>query len=254
MKSPMLSDARKLWSKIQIEHLSEDLDHQITLQRKLLDFLHVGPFYYYVFDVKRGKFNYVSPEIEQVLGYTAQEMSIERYFSLVHPDDRPTLLAFEEAVIGFFQNLAAEKITKYKFSYDMRVQKSDGTYIRLLQQAMTISHSAGDDTLLTLGIHTDISHLKSCGTPTLSFIGLDGEPSFYNVTVKQPYVATPEIFTRREKEIIRLIMTGAESAEIGRQLFISKYTVDTHRKNILLKTGTKSAVELVVKVMSEGML
>lgn len=51
--------------------------------------------------------------------------------------------------------------------------------------------------------------------------------------------------SQREKEIIRLIVQGKTSKEIGAQLFISKNTVDTHRRNILDKTGLKSTAELI---------
>lgn len=49
----------------------------------------------------------------------------------------------------------------------------------------------------------------------------------------------------REIEIIRLIAKDMTTAEISRQLFISEHTVETHRKNIGRKTGTKTAVGLL---------
>ena len=51
--------------------------------------------------------------------------------------------------------------------------------------------------------------------------------------------------SKREKEIIRLIVQGKTSKEIAQALFISKNTVDTHRRNILDKTGLKSTAELI---------
>ncbi|WP_429047452.1 response regulator transcription factor [Chitinophaga sp. W3I9] len=42
------------------------------------------------------------------------------------------------------------------------------------------------------------------------------------------------------------------SREIAIHLNISKLTVDKHRKNMLKKTGIKSAAELVVKAVKEG--
>lgn len=49
----------------------------------------------------------------------------------------------------------------------------------------------------------------------------------------------------REIEIIRLISKEHTSAEIGRMLFISEHTVETHRKNIWRKTGVKSTIGLL---------
>ena len=51
--------------------------------------------------------------------------------------------------------------------------------------------------------------------------------------------------TDREVEITQLIIEGKTSAEIAEELIISKLTVDTHRKNILRKTGVRNFKELL---------
>ena len=51
--------------------------------------------------------------------------------------------------------------------------------------------------------------------------------------------------TKREKEIIALLTQEKSSQEIADALFISVYTVNTHRKNILHKLGIKNTAGLV---------
>lgn len=53
------------------------------------------------------------------------------------------------------------------------------------------------------------------------------------------------ILTRREKEVLELIAEGMTNNEIGQKLFISTTTVDTHRKNLLIKFAAKNTAELV---------
>ncbi|MDX1640611.1 MAG: response regulator transcription factor [Balneolaceae bacterium] len=55
--------------------------------------------------------------------------------------------------------------------------------------------------------------------------------------------------TKREREILKLIARGKTSQQIAKALKISKYTVDTHRKNIHKKLGIKSNTGLVKYVM-----
>jgi len=55
------------------------------------------------------------------------------------------------------------------------------------------------------------------------------------------------LLTRREKEILLLIAEGKTNVEISQQLFISVNTVDTHRKNLLLKFESKNIASLVRK-------
>ncbi|MEM9679558.1 MAG: response regulator transcription factor [Bacteroidota bacterium] len=56
--------------------------------------------------------------------------------------------------------------------------------------------------------------------------------------------------TKRETEILQLIAKGRTSLQIAKQLKLSKYTVDTHRKNIHKKLGIKSNTGLVNYVLS----
>lgn len=51
--------------------------------------------------------------------------------------------------------------------------------------------------------------------------------------------------SKREKEILQHIVKGLTSQEIADQLFISKLTVETHRKNIHRKLGVKGTAGLV---------
>jgi DNA-binding CsgD family transcriptional regulator len=55
--------------------------------------------------------------------------------------------------------------------------------------------------------------------------------------------------TRREKEIMLLVSQGFSSKEIGSKLFISKHTVESHRKHILHKLRVKNAPEMVHQSM-----
>lgn len=53
------------------------------------------------------------------------------------------------------------------------------------------------------------------------------------------------ILTRREKEILQLISKGRTTLQIAQQLELSRFTIDTHRKNIHKKLGIKSNTGLV---------
>jgi DNA-binding NarL/FixJ family response regulator len=54
-----------------------------------------------------------------------------------------------------------------------------------------------------------------------------------------------EKLSDREKEVLDCIASGLTTHEIGDKLFISKNTVETHRKNLLYKLKAKNTAELV---------
>ena len=60
--------------------------------------------------------------------------------------------------------------------------------------------------------------------------------------------------SERELQIVRLLAKGLASKQIGAELDISKHTVDTHRRNLIMKTGCKNTMELVVRCVREGVV
>ena len=53
------------------------------------------------------------------------------------------------------------------------------------------------------------------------------------------------VITRREKEVLELIAEGMTNNEVAQKLFISPSTVDTHRKNLLVKFDAKNTASLI---------
>jgi two-component system, NarL family, nitrate/nitrite response regulator NarL len=64
----------------------------------------------------------------------------------------------------------------------------------------------------------------------------------------------PSNLTAREIDIVECISREMTNAEIARTLFISERTVETHRKNIFRKTGSRSVLGLVKYAMDNGFI
>lgn len=73
------------------------------------------------------------------------------------------------------------------------------------------------------------------------------DKTFYDNAITSINELTKEeiILSRREKEILRLIGEGKTSSEISEILFISKTTVDSHRKNIINKINIHGKTDLM---------
>lgn len=61
-----------------------------------------------------------------------------------------------------------------------------------------------------------------------------------------------KILTKREKDIVSLIAKELTTSEIAETLFLSKYTVETHKKNIFLKLQVNNAAGLIKKAVYLG--
>lgn len=62
------------------------------------------------------------------------------------------------------------------------------------------------------------------------------------------------LLTRREKEILLLIADGLTNNEIGKKIFLSPHTVDSHRKNLFIKFDVNNVALLIKKASQAGLL
>lgn len=230
------------------------LKFELDLRKKLENFFLLGDSYYFIINHHSQKVEFVSEEVEDVMGYHPSEFDIQFMNGKLHPADRSSFLAIGSSIVDFFLRLAIEKLLKYKVRYDVRFRKKNGDYARILYQGILLEHDKKGKFLRTLSVHTDITYLKQEGKPVLSFLGMDGEPSYRDVVSKNTFVESKEELTRREKEVLRLLIDGKLSKEISSILKISKQTVDTHRKNMLHKKNLSNTGELIGKAIRYGWL
>ena len=73
-------------------------------------------------------------------------------------------------------------------------------------------------------------------------------------TAKQKATDNFPKLSRREKDVLKLIMDEYTTQEIADKLFISFGTVETHRRNMLIKTGARNTVGLVKMAMEYDLL
>jgi DNA-binding NarL/FixJ family response regulator len=60
--------------------------------------------------------------------------------------------------------------------------------------------------------------------------------------------------SEREREVLQLLALGYTNQEIGKKLYISVRTVDTHRAHIMRKLGLDTRAELVLFALAHGLI
>ncbi len=60
--------------------------------------------------------------------------------------------------------------------------------------------------------------------------------------------------SKRELEVLQLIAQGLSNQEIADKLFISKRTVDGHKANMIIKTGSSNIVNLLVYAIKHKLI
>jgi hypothetical protein len=93
MKLELFSnEAVALWKKAASRSAYTELQLEIDFYKRFLTFFQVGEYFYYVFNFGEARFDLVSPQSENMLGYKPTEITPQFYMELIHPDDRPWFL------------------------------------------------------------------------------------------------------------------------------------------------------------------
>lgn len=70
----------------------------------------------------------------------------------------------------------------------------------------------------------------------------------------EPREEKKAILSAREAEVLNLIAREYSNEQIAEKLFISERTVEAHRRNIFIKTKTKSIVGLMKYAIEKGLI
>jgi len=125
--------------------------------------------------------------------------------------------------------------------------------MHLEQAYIAKAHQAGIQAYLPK--ETDIDEIKDV------IKGVMAEQKFYNPALfifkpenRKENAPLKEKLSIREIEIIQLIGDGLSTREIADKIFLSPFTVDTHRKNINSKLNVKNVGELLKVAREEGVI
>jgi DNA-binding CsgD family transcriptional regulator len=218
----------------------------------------VGNFYYYVLNFENIKMEVVHEGTREVLGINPEQFTINSALELLHPDDLSHLYEKESVATNFlFNEIDPEDILLYKVVYMIRLKHTNGQYKTILHQAKALSITEDGKIQYVLGIHTDVTFLNILYNHHVSFISSQ-KPSFHatyiNGTFNFSENTFKNTFTQREIEIIHQISNGKNFNEIAQYFYVSPHTINTHKKNILNKSGCKNTPELIAKCIREGII
>lgn len=203
---------------------------------------------FYILDYKKSVISF-QKGISKMLGYSPEEFTFELSVNCFHPEDYDKVTRLIKATLMF---ATENNITKdVLFSVTYRIKHKNGQYIRILRQSYIYENDTTGKIISNLSMLSDISFLSTSTKVDWRFEapGLDQEK--FKKYVTEEY---KDFFSKRELEIIHLIKKGFKSKEIGEKLSICKNTVDTHRRNILSKSNSKSTIDLLNFCNQNGLI
>jgi PAS domain S-box-containing protein len=196
----------------------------------------------YIINIKKNKIVFCSNSVEKIIGYKPEELNVELMLSNVHPDDQDIVFKAIKVAYGFGQsgNFGSNH-NLLQFSY--RLKHKNGSYRHFIFSGEIINTDKTNKMAYSKTSCTDITDIKTNNNISVK-IHLNDKLVF---SLSNDSISERKgLLTKRELLIVDFLINGLSSVQIAKKLFISRHTVDTHRRNILKKLELESTKELLL--------
>ncbi len=205
---------------------------------------------YYVSNIGEARYSYLSSNFKEFFGISAEEgtsMDMSTFVQKAfHPEDLSKVFQNFELFNEFIKSTPLDKIKDLTHIGSFRVLSASGEYRNVVDQSIVIECGADQSISQLFGAVSFTPPMMTNKTQSVVIDTSNGkEIKRFDLSQHQ---ASP-ILTDRELQILRLLALGYKNKDVADKLFISKHTVETHRKNIMKKLAISNATDLVWKAL-----
>jgi DNA-binding CsgD family transcriptional regulator len=229
----------------------QGINREDPLMMEMEELMEENNQFFYIGDMIKVQILFTSKRSQQMLGIEPENLNPYHFFEASHPDDIQRQKLGRTQLFKMAHLLFTEKKGEWLLSTELRLRNPVGGYTNLLYQFYLFYTSIPFDSVFLFKLHTPIEKDWKIKDTIHYYSGND--LSNFRYPDKQLLSVRP-IFTEREFEIIRLIHNGLDTDQISEELFLSKHTVQTHRKNILTKGGRTRVSDIIYDLVKTGLL
>jgi hypothetical protein len=227
------------------------LDRDDSLLVQLEELTEANNQFFYVADAIEMKIRFTSKRSSLTIGIPPEDLTFYHFMEATHPDDIQRLSLGRSKLLKMAQDLYVQEKGYAILSTNFRMRVLSGEYSDFLIQNYLFYTTIPYKTVFFLKIHTNIDWHKKIKHGYHYYIGDD--LSYFRYPDDE-MLMKGNVFSEREFEIIRLIEAGFDSEKIAEKLFLSVHTVNTHRRNMLEKSGKTSMSDLIYYLKERGVL
>jgi DNA-binding CsgD family transcriptional regulator len=186
-----------------------------------------------------------------MIGVDPEELNPYHNIEATHPDEVYRNTKGWAKLIGMANDILAAKSGCSLLSTNMKLRNPYGVYDEILFQCYLFYSEIPHKTVYIIQVHTNIDWYKNFRGGFHYYSGNDISLFKYP---DEALLKMGNDLTKREFEIIKLVESGMSSEQIAKKLFLSTFTINTHRGNILKKSGKAHISDLIYELMEEGKL
>jgi DNA-binding CsgD family transcriptional regulator len=200
-----------------------------------------------VTNVRRLQHSYVGANVESWWGWTVEELlggSIQSFLGFVHPNDLVIHQKANVLLAEAFDNGSYEEKMQLRLSFNYRIRSKKGQYVHILQTSSVLEIDTEGNLQTALTLLQEVNHAEDFNKYYVHLYGVSKYRQILEYRKNEQTFGIIEKLSEREVEITKYLLAGLDSKQISDCLFISRHTVDTHRRKILQKLRLQSSQEL----------
>ncbi len=202
-------------------------------------------------DLSQMKYLFTSKRSKQILGIEPSEVDPGFIMNNVHPDDLQRLVLGRAKMYALAQEIYSAKAGSALMSFTFRFLTHKGDCITLLGQAYFFHTTVPREAVFLIQVVTNLNKSVKINPDGHWHVGED--IALFRFPDEKLLIMGFNL-SDRELEILRMIRMGLSSKEIAEKLFLSVHTVNTHRSNILAKSGKSQISDLIYDLNAKGLV
>lgn len=200
--------------------------------------IHQMPAMLYTSNNSKKAVNWCNKQLSDTIGYSLEEiltLGTDFFKAITHPDDASILDVSQQS----FQD------KKGMFGGLLRVRKrGQSDWVWLVGLGLPFTFDGEGNVEDVICVFLDFSHAIDTGSQISEAL---------RELLRRRNEDVLNKLTAREKDIFTLAARGHNNKEIAEKLNLSRYTIETHRKNIRLKLKVRNTPELVALAKQIGL-
>jgi DNA-binding CsgD family transcriptional regulator len=214
-----------------------------------------------IFNLQKGYYEFISDNMRSILGYDPRrfegEDGVNLIFEILMKEDADvfTSVIMTKILTYIFEQAATNNAKDYRFTICAKLKASNGLLQWYLMDTNILQVNQSGQPMRTIFTMINVDLFKKDDAIYYDILKRD-ENGIYRPVLQKSISQNTSIktLTVREYEILGLISKGHTSSQIADHLFISLFTVQTHRKNIKRKLKCKSNGELINYALARGII
>ncbi len=220
----------------------------------------IGPFCWFIPDQSDLSVHAVSENIKSFTPYTKEEWENQDgkfWINNFQPEDQGFVAAASVMTARLHESFPPHRSDQIKTNLYARMKNAKNEYSWVLIQFPARYYNSDGTLMSVLILVTDLSHLKNIFTCSMTLVDhFANEVNYYAAQPMENKFTSLDLpsISKREHEIMQLMLRGLTTPQIAKELFISYNTVENHKRNLRVKTKTKTSVELINFVLKNNLI